>query len=102
MTGSEGRPSIRSARWSRMIVRAALSCALLIWVLHSTALAPMWTALSRAAWPPLVGGFALALLARLAAAERNQAVSRSLGLDLSRWQSIEALFISNFYALVSP
>lgn len=44
----------------------------------------------------------LGLLTRFAAAERTQVISRALGLLVSRRQTIETLFISNFYALLSP
>jgi uncharacterized membrane protein YbhN (UPF0104 family) len=49
-----------------------------------------------------VAGLLLNFLARLAAAERTLAISRGFGLWISRWQTIETLFISNFYALLSP
>lgn len=85
-----------------MAARAALSCAALAWVLHKTPLRTIASALNSADLPLLLGGLALNFLARLAAAERTLVISRALGLSISRWQTIETLFISNFYALLSP
>jgi uncharacterized membrane protein YbhN (UPF0104 family) len=39
---------------------------------------------------------------RVAAAERTLLMNQGLGLAVSRWQTLETLFISNFYALLSP
>jgi uncharacterized membrane protein YbhN (UPF0104 family) len=39
---------------------------------------------------------------RVAAAERTLVMNQGLGLTVSRWQTLETLFISNFYALLSP
>jgi uncharacterized membrane protein YbhN (UPF0104 family) len=50
----------------------------------------------------LIAGMMLGLLTRFAAAERTQVISRALGLLVSRRQTVETLFISNFYALLSP
>ncbi|HEY6454008.1 MAG TPA: lysylphosphatidylglycerol synthase transmembrane domain-containing protein [Steroidobacteraceae bacterium] len=83
-------------------VRALCSAAAIAWVLHATPLHAIVAALRQASWPIVLAGMALALLARLAAAERSQVVCRALGLVVSRWQNIETLFISNFYALLSP
>jgi uncharacterized membrane protein YbhN (UPF0104 family) len=89
-------------RWPWTALRALLSGAALLWVLRVTPLQPIAGALSRADPLLLIAGLALALLTRFAAAERTQVVSRALGLSVTRWQTIEALFISNFYALLSP
>jgi len=79
-----------------------LSSALLLWVLHATPLSTIAATLQRTQPWLLVAGLGMSLAARLAAAERNLAVSRALGLPLTRWQTIETLFISNFYAMLSP
>lgn len=90
------------ARWLQMAARATLSGAALLWVLHTTPLRTISAALNTADLPLLVGGLALNVVVRFAAAERTLAISRALGLWISRWQTIETLFISNFYALLSP
>jgi glycosyltransferase 2 family protein len=92
----------RRTRWPWIILRALLSGALLLWVLHATPLATIAATLQRTDLWLLACGLALSLAARLAAAERNLSVSRALGLPLTRWQTIETLFISNFYSLLSP
>jgi uncharacterized membrane protein YbhN (UPF0104 family) len=58
--------------------------------------------MSHANLPLVLIGLGLNVLARLAAAERTQVICRGLQLRVSRWQNIETLFISNFYALLSP
>jgi uncharacterized protein (TIRG00374 family) len=90
------------SRWPRTAARAALSCTALFWILHTTPLRTIASALASAQLPVLCVGFGLNFLARLAAAERTLVISRGLGLWISRWQTIETLFISNFYALLSP
>jgi glycosyltransferase 2 family protein len=102
MTQAEQSGSRSISRWARTAVRATLSGAALIWVLHTTPLRSIASALSGADLALLLAGLLLNFCARLAAAERTLAVSRGLGLWLSRWQTIETLFISNFYALLSP
>jgi uncharacterized membrane protein YbhN (UPF0104 family) len=97
---SRSRASAR--RWPQSLARVTLSGAALAWVLHKTPLHTITAALSSADLPLLVTGQMLNLFARLAAAERTLIVSRLLGLWISRWQTIETLFISNFYALLSP
>jgi uncharacterized membrane protein YbhN (UPF0104 family) len=89
-------------RWPLTAARAIFSCAALLWVLHATPLHTIVATLRTADLLLLIIGMALNLLTRLAAAERTQVISRALGLFVSRWQTIEALFISNFYALLSP
>jgi uncharacterized membrane protein YbhN (UPF0104 family) len=100
-TAEPPRSWLRSQRL-RTAARVALSCAALIWILHSTPLRTIGSALAGAQLPLLCAGFALNFLARLAAAERTFVISRALGLMISRWQTVETLFISNFYALLSP
>jgi uncharacterized membrane protein YbhN (UPF0104 family) len=58
--------------------------------------------MARANLPLVLVGLGLNVLTRLAAAERTQMICRGLRLRVSRWQNIETLFISNFYALLSP
>jgi glycosyltransferase 2 family protein len=93
--------SIRS-RVPWQAVRALCSAGALFWVLRTTPLHTIVAALRQADWLYLLAGIMLNLLARFASAERTQVISRALGLFVSRWQTIETLFISNFYALVSP
>ena len=83
-------------------VRAVCSAAALFWVLRVTPLQTIIAALRQADWLYLLAGMILNLLTRFAAAERTRVISRALGLFVSRWQTIETLFISNFYALLSP
>jgi glycosyltransferase 2 family protein len=47
-------------------------------------------------------GVLMNVATRFPAAERTQVMNQGLGLSVSRWQTIETLFISNFYALLSP
>lgn len=89
-------------RGSTLWVRAALSCAVLVWILHATPLRTIAATLRHTDLWLLFVGLLLSLVARLAAAERTLAVSRALRLPLSRGQTITTLFISNFYSLVSP
>jgi glycosyltransferase 2 family protein len=100
---SQAQQSVsRSRRWPRIAARALLSGAALVWVLHTTPLRAIGSALTSAQLPLLLLGLLLNFCARLAAAERTLVISRGLGLWISRWQTIETLFISNFYALLSP
>ena len=98
MTG--GRCSPRAALWS--LLRALGSVAALGWVLWKTPLHSIVAAMAHASVPLVLCGLALNVSTRLAAAERTQLICRGLGLRVSRWQNIETLFISNFYALLSP
>jgi uncharacterized membrane protein YbhN (UPF0104 family) len=90
------------ARWPWTAARVTCSCAALLWVLHATPLRTIVTTLREADLSWLIIGLTLNLFTRLASAERTQVTSRALGLVVSRWQTIETLFISNFYALLSP
>ena len=94
------RKATRSVPWRA--VRAVCSAAALFWVLRVTPLQTIIAALRQADWLYLLAGMILNLLTRFAAAERTRVISRALGLFVSRWQTIETLFISNFYALLSP
>lgn len=89
-------------RWLWTVARAAVSGAMLLWVLHSTPLPTITATLRGADWVLLIAGMGINLLTRIAAAERTCIISRALGLPVTRWQTIETLFISNFYALLSP
>jgi uncharacterized membrane protein YbhN (UPF0104 family) len=103
MVMTDSRLQSRSMRGRiKLIARAALSGAALAWALHKTPLHAITTALGHADLPLFMIGLVLNFLARLAAAERTLVISRGLGLWISRWQTIETLFISNFYALLSP
>lgn len=92
----------KTSRLSWSVARALCSAAALFWVLRTTPLHSIVSALHPAIWTYLLAGMSLNVLTRFAAAERTLAISRALGLVISRWQSIETLFISNFYALLSP
>jgi glycosyltransferase 2 family protein len=83
-------------------MRILLSVLLLIWVLHAAPLDTIVAGLRQASPGLLVIGMLLGVAARFAAAERTQCISRALGLSVTRAQTLEALFISNFYALLSP
>jgi uncharacterized membrane protein YbhN (UPF0104 family) len=98
-SGEQTRQLWRSAK---MAARVAFSCAALAWVLHKTPLRAIVSSLTSADLPLLVGGLIVNFVARLAAAERTLVISRGFGAWISRWQTIETLFISNFYALLSP
>jgi uncharacterized membrane protein YbhN (UPF0104 family) len=83
-------------------LRIVCSGAALLWIFSVTPLNNIVATLHQADWVWLLPGVALNLLARVAAAERTLVVSRSLGLGVSRRQTLETLFISNYYALLSP
>jgi glycosyltransferase 2 family protein len=89
-------------RWAWTIVRALASSAALAWVLHVTPLKTVAQALQASNLPLLVLGVLMNVATRVAAAERTLVMNRGLGLAVSRWQTLETLFISNFYALLSP
>ena len=92
----------RRARWPWAVARVIFSCLLLAWALHAAPLSTIVSGLRRADPWLLIAGMLLGLLTRFAAAERTQVISRSLGLLVTRRQTVETLFISNFYALLSP
>ncbi len=83
-------------------LRIVCSAGALLWILRATPLHSISAALRRADWPYLLLGVAATLLARVASAERTLVISRALGLGVSRRQTLETLFISNYYALLSP
>jgi uncharacterized membrane protein YbhN (UPF0104 family) len=89
-------------RWPWTLLRVFFSVFLLIWVLHATPLDTIVAGLRQASPGLLLLGMLLGVAARFAAAERTQCISRALGLSVTRGQTLEALFISNFYALLSP
>jgi uncharacterized membrane protein YbhN (UPF0104 family) len=95
-------PEQAPRRWPSAAARAAFSCMLLLWILYTTPLRAIATTFAHANLWLCAAGLAVSLVARITAAERTVAVTRALGLPLSRWQTIETLFISNFYSLVSP
>jgi len=90
----------RAILWSAL--RALCSISALAWVLWKTPVHSIVAAMAHASLPLVLSGLCLNVLTRLAAAERTQMICRGLGLPVSRWQNIETLFISNFYALLSP
>jgi len=83
-------------------VRALLSAAALAWVLSRTPFRSVLEILQSCSVPLAVAGVALNVVTRLAAAERTQVMNRALGLLVTRAQTIATLFVSNFYALLSP
>ncbi len=88
--------------WAWTVVRVVASSAALAWVLHVTPLRTILRALQAANLPLVVLGVLMNVATRVAAAERTLVMNRGLGLVVSRWQTLETLFISNFYALLSP
>jgi glycosyltransferase 2 family protein len=89
-------------KWPWMVFRVALSCAALGWVLHVTPLDAVVRALQSADLLLLVVGVFMNVSTRIAAAERTWVMNRGMALSVSRWQTLETVFISNFYALLSP
>lgn len=98
MTQTPSKPR----RWPWSLLRVFFSLLLLIWVLRATPLDAIVAGLRQASPGLLLVGMLLGVAARFAAAERTQSISRALGLNVTRGQTLEALFISNFYALLSP
>jgi glycosyltransferase 2 family protein len=92
--------TLRRSLWTAL--RLLLSCAAIAWVLHSIALGGIVAALQSADPLLLTLGVLMNVATRFPAAERTQVMNQGLGLSVSRWQTIETLFISNFYALLSP
>ncbi|MDP9084848.1 MAG: flippase-like domain-containing protein [Pseudomonadota bacterium] len=89
-------------RWTWTVVRVVASCAALIWVVHVTPLATVIGTLQGSRLPLVALGVLMNVATRVAAAERTLVMNQGLGLSVSRWQTLETLFISNFYALLSP
>ena len=85
-------------RWGRII----LSAIALLSIFLVTGVNDVFTALSHADVSLILVGIALNLATRLAAAERTYVISRGVGLPLNRWQTVESLFISNFWSLALP
>jgi uncharacterized membrane protein YbhN (UPF0104 family) len=92
--------TLRRGMWTAL--RLLLSCAAVAWVLHSIALGGVIAALENSDPLLLTLGVLMNVATRFPAAERTQVMNQGLGLSVSRWQTIETLFISNFYALLSP
>ena len=98
-------PAVRTSWRARIpwpALRALCSGAALLWILHATPFQSIAATLRDAQPGWLLLGVVFGLLTRLAAAERTLMISRALGLGVSRLQTIETLFISNYYALLSP
>lgn len=89
-------------RWAWTAVRIVASSAALVWLLHVTPLATVIRALQGSSLRLVVLGVLMNVATRVAAAERTLVMNQGLGLTVSRWQTLETLFISNFYALLSP
>ena len=83
-------------------VRVILSAAALAWVFSRTPFRTVFEIFESANLALLAAGVAVNVATRLAAAERTQIMNRALGLSVTRAQTVATLFISNFYALLSP
>jgi glycosyltransferase 2 family protein len=83
-------------------VRIVLSGAALAVIIFAAQLDTVVAALARADPGWIAIGFALNLVTRFAAAERTYAISRSVSLPVTRAQTVEALFVSNFWSLALP
>jgi hypothetical protein len=84
------------------VVRVVASSVALLWVVHVAALSTVVRTLQWSNLSQLAPGVLMNVATRVAAAERTLVVNRGLGQTVSRWQTLETLFISNFYALLSP
>jgi uncharacterized protein (TIRG00374 family) len=85
-------------RWGRI----GLSAIALLAIFLATGLKDVFVALSRADVALILLGIGLNVVTRLAAAERTYVISRGSGLPLNRWQTVESMFISNFWSLALP
>jgi uncharacterized protein (TIRG00374 family) len=85
-------------RWGRFI----LSAIALLAIFLATGLNDVFAALSHADVSLILVGIGLNVVTRLAAAERTYVISRGVGLPLNRWQTVESMFISNFWSLALP
>jgi glycosyltransferase 2 family protein len=85
-------------RWERFI----LSAIALVAIFLATGLNDVFAALSRADVSLILIGIGLNVVTRLAAAQRTYVISRGVGLPLNRWQTVESMFISNFWSLALP
>jgi glycosyltransferase 2 family protein len=94
--------TVSHRRWVWTAVRVIASSAALAWVLHATPLKTVIQALQASNLPLVILGVLMNVATRVAAAERTLIMNQGLGLGVSRWQTLETLFISNFYALLSP
>ena len=84
------------------VARVIASAAALGWVFHVTPLATVVGVIRQASLPLVLLGVIMNVATRVAAAERTLVMNQGLRLSVSRWQTLETLFISNFYALLSP
>ncbi len=84
------------------LIRVLFGIFVLALILATTRIESVLAALSQAQQHLIVLGLALNLLTRLFAAGRNYAIGRGVGLPLSPLQTIEAMFIANFWSLVLP
>jgi uncharacterized membrane protein YbhN (UPF0104 family) len=94
--------AVSHRRWAWTAVRVIASSAALAWVLHATPLKTVIQALQASNLALVILGVLMNVATRVAAAERTLVMNQGLGLGVSRWQTLETLFISNFYALLSP
>lgn len=92
---------VPSKNWLVALRLAGTVCLLLVLFLF-VPINQVVAAIRQSSVPFLAFGFVFGVLARFAAAERTFAISKAVGLPLSRAQTIEALFISNFWSLLLP
>lgn len=95
-------PLMRNKAAWQSIARVGLSIAALATIFLATQFDEVIGALARADVSFIAAGILINLLTRLAAAERTYVISRAVGLPLTRWRTIEAMFISNFWSLALP
>ncbi len=79
-----------------------MSVTALAWIFAQTPLHTVLAVLQAANPWLLVVGVCLNVATRFAAAERTHRMNGALGIQVSRTQNVVTLFISNFYALLSP
>jgi glycosyltransferase 2 family protein len=95
-------PEARSKNFWKLAARLALSAVVLVAIIAVAQLENVLAALARAHGELIALGVVLSLLTRFFAAERTYVITRAIRLPLSRIQTIEAMFIANFWSLVLP
>jgi uncharacterized membrane protein YbhN (UPF0104 family) len=99
---NEARTAAANPRAMMKWLRIAFSAVALVWIFSRTPLHTVLSVLQSANPWLLSAGICLNVATRFAAAARTQVMNRALGVPVSRFQNIATLFISNFYALLSP
>jgi uncharacterized protein (TIRG00374 family) len=93
--------SLQLNTW-KPFARVALSAAVIAAIVATARLEHVLEALAEAHEKWIALGLAVNLLTRLFAAERTYAISRGVGLPLTRMQTVDAMFVANFWSLVLP